>query len=71
MNNNRDLRRNSEGYMDTTAYEAIKSVTKSDKALDDKVNFLIKVLRFIAYESGFEILNRIELQDRRSGKTFR
>ena len=36
-----------------------------------KVNFLIKVLRFIAYESGFEILNRIELQDRRSGKTFR
>lgn len=36
-----------------------------------KVNFLIKVLKFIIAESGFELLARIELKDKKTGRCFR
>ena len=39
--------------------------------LDGKVNFLIKVLKYIIAESGFELLARIELRDKRTGRCFR
>lgn len=71
MGNPDNPRNNSEGYADVTAHDAIRSVAKAEKAIENKVSFLIKVLRFIANESGFEILNRIELQDKRTGREFR
>ena len=60
---------NAEGYADPTAYNAIKKVSaEGHEALDAKVNTLIKVL--IA-ESGFELVARIELRDRKTGRFFR
>lgn len=48
---------NAEGYADPTAYNAIKKVSaEGHEALDAKVNTLIKVLKFIIAESGFERL---------------
>ena len=41
------------------------------EALDAKVNTLIKVLKFIIAESGFELAARIELRDRKTGRFFR
>lgn len=41
------------------------------KAMDAKVNTLIKVLKFIIAESGFELAARIELRDRKTGRFFR
>lgn len=56
---------NAEGYADPTAYNAIKKVSAEEhEALDAKVNTLIKVLKFIIAESGFELAARIELRDR-------
>lgn len=52
---------NGEGYPDPTAYNA----------LEGKVNFLIKVLKFIIAESGFELLARIEIKDKKTGRCFR
>ena len=40
-------------------------------ALEGKVNFLIKVLKFIIAESGFELLARIEIKDKKTGRCFR
>lgn len=55
---------NAEGYADPTAYNAIKKVSaEGHEALDAKVNTLIKVLKFIIAESGFELAARIELRD--------
>ena len=71
MGNKKNPRCNNEGYLDPTAYEALQPIMKSDTALENKVYFLIKVLRFIATEAGFDILNRIELQDKHSGRVFR
>lgn len=63
---------NAEGYADPTAYNAIKKVSaEGHEALDAKVNTLIKVLKFIIAESGFELTARIELRDRKTGRFFR
>ena len=54
---------NGEGYPDPTAYNALRPIMQEDAALEGKVNFLIKVLKFIIAESGFELLARIEIKD--------
>jgi hypothetical protein len=64
-------RRNDEGYNDPTAYEALRPIIEAEEAMERKVGFLIKVIKFIASESGFTILNRIELQDKHSGRVFK
>jgi hypothetical protein len=42
-----------------------------ENPLDKKVNFLIKMIKFIVRESGFELLNRIELKDTKTGRIFK
>ena len=59
---------NDKGYPDPTAYEAVKAESVQ---LDAKVNFLIKILKFIAGEAGFDIVNRIELRHRDTGRSFK
>lgn len=65
-----DLMKNAEGYVDPTAYAALKSVMQDEKT-GGKVAFLISVLKFIIRESGFDILNRIELRNRKTGRVYR
>ena len=63
---------NAEDYHDPTAYNAIKHITDTEReAMDAKVNMLIKVLKFIISESGFELAARIELRDKKTGRWFR
>ena len=62
---------NASGCADPTAYEALKPIIKEDVELESKVNFLIKVLKFIINESGFELLNRIEIKDKKTGRCFK
>lgn len=62
---------NSSGFPDPTAYEALKPIMRDDAVLEGKVNFLIKVLRFIIWEAGFDLVARIELRDRETGRYFR
>ena len=62
---------NGEGYPDPTAYNALRPIMQEDAALEGKVNFLIKVLKFIIAESGFELLARIEIKDKKTGRCFR
>lgn len=62
---------NAEGYSDPTAYEALQIIIKEESELEKKVNFLIKVLKFIICESGFEPMNRIEIRDVKSGRVFK
>ena len=57
---------NGEGYPDPTAYNALRPIMQEDAALEGKVNFLIKVLKFI-----IELLARIEIKDKKTGRCFR
>lgn len=63
---------NAEGYADPTAYAALTNIqVEKSAALDARVNTLIKVLKYIIAVSGFEMVNRIELRDKKSGRCFR
>lgn len=65
-----DMKRNAEGYVDPTAYAALKSIARDEK-VEKKAAFLISIIKFITKESGFELMNRIELKHKQSGRTFR
>lgn len=53
---------NGEGYPDPTAYNALRPIMQEDAALEGKVNIA---------ESGFELLARIEIKDKKTGRCFR
>lgn len=67
----KDPRFNAEGYFDPTAFHGTKNVVKQEKHDDDRVNFLIRVIKFICHESGFEVRGRIVLRDIKTGKEYR
>lgn len=58
---------NSSGCKDPTAYAASKPITEEEQ----RVTELVKVLKTIIRWAGFELINRIELRERRSGRTYR
>lgn len=67
--------RNSEGYPDPTAGDAYKNIVRAEKAADNerlaKVSSLIPILRATAELAGFDIIGRIPLRDRATGKEYR
>ena len=68
---NKNPKFNASGCPDPTAYEAMKPIIREENEIGGKANFLIKILKFIISESGFELLNRIELRHSKSGKEFK
>lgn len=62
---------NPEGYPDPTTYEAMTRVTQEEVELENRANALIKVLKFIIRNCGFELLARIEIKDSKTGRCFR
>lgn len=62
---------NAEGYNDPTAYEGMKNVIQDEQRQQKRVNDLIFVLKFIINLAGFDLLNRIEIKDRKTGREYR
>ncbi len=60
---------NAEGYADPTAYHAIRQI--EGEFMEEKAGFLIKAFKSIAWESGFEVIGRIELRERKTGRELR
>lgn len=63
--------RNQEGYIDLTAGNAIKSIQKEEKESNKRVGNVISMLKQIISLAGFELVGRIELKDRYTGKIYR
>ena len=61
---------NAEGYHDPTAYHGTKIIRDEDEQ-QKRVNTLIFVLKYITRLAGFELLNRIEIKDRKTGREYR
>lgn len=68
---NRNPKKNSEGYPDPTAYEGLRPVIEEENALERRVNQLIKTLKYITGLAGFELISRIEIKDKETGRIFR
>lgn len=66
----RDLMRNGSGYLDPTAYRAIKNI---ENYQDERVRFfkLLNTLFYICEKAGFEIEGRVVLRDKKTGKVWR
>ena len=58
---------NNSGCADPTAYAATKPISDDEQ----RVAELLKVLKYIIRAAGFELINRIEFRDRKSGRTYR
>ena len=66
-----DPRKNFEGYADPTAYYGTKKIVKEEEELEKKVSDLVKVLKFIIRSCGFELADRIQLRDIKSGRVYK
>lgn len=58
---------NASGYSDPTAYQAIQAVDEQAKRVDG----VIRVIKYIIGLAGFELISRIEIRDRRTGREWR
>ena len=66
-----DLHRNKEGYKDPTAYAAMQNILAEEHEQQRKVSELIGVLKHIIDEAGFDLLDRIKIRDRKTGREYR
>lgn len=71
MGNNKNPLYNKSGCADPTAFYGIKNVVREETEIDGKAHELIKVLKFIINSAGFELMERIEIKHKKSGKEFR
>lgn len=63
--------RNKEGYPDPTAGESIGTVTREEKRHNEEVTNLVNVIKQIISPAGFEMVGRITLKDKKTGKEYR
>ena len=66
----KDLLRNGSGYLDPTAYEAIKHV-ESEIAERERLFKLVGCIKRICELSGYQLEDRITVRDMRTGKIWR
>lgn len=65
---------NDSGCPDPTAYEVIKSIQKEERRLNHvgiTVHMVITTIKNILDLSGFELVGRIQIKHKKSGKVFR
>lgn len=67
--------RNSEGYMDLTAYEAISNIERERLSAQDdadaRCSRLVRSIKTLIDLSGFDLVARIEIKDRKTGRLYR
>ena len=58
---------NKSGCKDPTAYSVEKTILEDEQRKDELIWVIKKIIRW----AGFELMNRIELRDRKSGRIFK
>lgn len=73
--NKDNMDRNAEHYADPTPAAAMKNIRKEERQKDAatmlQISILVPLLRQVADLAGFEILGRIPLRDKATGKEYR
>lgn len=62
---------NASGCADPTAYEALKPIIQEDAALEKKVHNIVNTVKFIVDWAGFEMIGRIQIRHKESGREFK
>lgn len=66
-----DPRRNAEGYLDVTVYLGTKNVIQEENEAERKNKDLIHTFHLLADMAGFEIVGRITIKHKKTGRIFR
>lgn len=61
---------NHEGYADPTAYHGMKNIVKEEELIAEQVSDIIHVIWTICRLAGFEVVGRITLRHKKSGREF-
>ena len=73
--NKDNMGRNAEHYADPTPTAAMKNIRKEERQKDAatmlQISILVPLLRQMADIAGFEIIGRIPLRDKATGKEYR
>lgn len=65
------IKKNAEGYNDPTAHAALSRIIREENERQRRVTALIGVLKRTIDEAGFDLIERIALRDRKTGKEYR
>lgn len=68
---NKISNRNIAGYPDPTAYSALSAVQKELDMDDCRVQAFIRSIKTIINQSGYDLVARLEIRDRRTGRNYR
>ena len=69
--NSMNMMKNSEGYYDPTAYNSTKDLIREENEISHRNHELIQLFRQIVNLAGFEIVGRVTLKHKRTGKIFK
>ena len=69
--NNKIPIRNPEGYIDPTAHAAMTSVQREQDEADLRTSNFIRALKTLIDQSGYDLMARIEVRDRATGRIYR
>lgn len=64
-------RKNTEGYNDPTPFEAMRSIDKDEAERQRRLSALIYILKACINAAGFELITRIELRDKKTGREYK
>lgn len=62
---------NAEGYTDNTAYQGTKDIIRAESAAERKNRLIIQIFRLVCELAGFEIVGRVTLKEKKSGREFK
>lgn len=71
MNNNDIPFRNPSGLPDPTACTALRNIQKETDEADLRVQAFIRAVKTLVDMSGYDLLARIEIRDRFTGRVYR
>lgn len=67
MNNDNEIKRNASGYVDPTAYNALKKINEEE----ERFHKLLYTIFYICENAGFHLEERIVLKDLKTGRIWR
>ena len=65
------LNKNAEGYSDPTAYNAMSKVMREERERQRRIGIVINIVKNVADLAGFDLVSRIALKDRKTGREYR
>lgn len=71
MGSDNNPRYNASGCADPTAYAALKPIIKEDAEIERKAYEVVKIVKIIIGWAGFELVQRVQIKHRKTGKEFR